>query len=69
MKDMKESKYMKESNINTETESLNNFITIFHCLLIENVQFLNCFELDWIGLDAATVVTCFILLNQTQSHH
>jgi hypothetical protein len=43
---MKENKDIKESNKNSETKSLNNFITIFHYLLMEHVQFSNCFGLD-----------------------
>jgi hypothetical protein len=42
---------MKESDINSETKILSNFINTFHCLLVENVQCLNWFGLDWIGLD------------------
>jgi hypothetical protein len=63
---------MKESNINSETKRLNNFITIFHCLLIENVQSLNFYELDRIGLDwigYRNRRNLLIILNQAQTHH
>jgi hypothetical protein len=74
--DMKERKYMKESNINSETKSLHNFINTFHCwfkmynfwIALDWIG-LDWIGLDWIGLDAGAVVTCFILMNQTEIHH